>query len=435
MTCRRRRIGRRRRLATGVQSARLRPALGIRRTAALARDRPGRGRRRSSSCSSRRGSSLPSPPRLHARRTGPIAIFQADAQVDADPLSAFRRLRRLGVERVRVFVPWGAAPPRAGSLRTPRRARRRLVSTPLIPAPTRRRASALYDAIDRAAAADRRRGLLRARPPAPAVGVQPATPRRPLPQWRPSARDFGQFVRMMGVRYSGHVCPARSDARRCRASTSGGSGTSRTTAPTSRRRRSMAGASRSPRRPIARCSTRRGRLSGHRPRARHDPVRRTRAARSPGVGRDDAVALPARAVLRRRELPAAARRRARRCAGARRRPPARTAFRGRTSGAVRCHRPRDASLSRRGFRRTTSHPTSPVTRILPRFTAARAHARQPASALRIGPKAADLQHRVRIQDGPPFPAASARRPPPPTSTGPSTSAGATRGSAPTTSIC
>ncbi len=152
------------------------------------------------------GSSLPSPPMLHSRSVGPIAIFQADQQVDADPLSAFKTLRRLGVERVRVFVPWGALPPRpaiapdAGS-RTPP-AGFNAADPGAYTAP----GLALYDAIDRAAAATGVGTYFVLGPPPP-LWASGRHGGRPLPQWRPSARDFGQFVRMMGVRYSGNYVP------------------------------------------------------------------------------------------------------------------------------------------------------------------------------------------------------------------------------------
>ena len=44
-----------------------------------------------------------------APRSAPLeSIFEADAQLEADPAGTLELFRRLGVDRVRLFVPWGA---------------------------------------------------------------------------------------------------------------------------------------------------------------------------------------------------------------------------------------------------------------------------------------------------------------------------------------
>jgi hypothetical protein len=57
------------------------------------------------------GGSQPAP---SAVRTTPLqSIFEADVQMLADPAATLDLLRRFGVDRVRVFVPWGALGTRA----------------------------------------------------------------------------------------------------------------------------------------------------------------------------------------------------------------------------------------------------------------------------------------------------------------------------------
>jgi hypothetical protein len=146
-------------------------------------------------------SSVPGPPSLHPRKVGLISIFEADAQLDADPVGTLRLMRALGVDRVRVFVPWGSIAPDPTARVIP------AGFDPTSPGAYPVAALAPYDAIDRAAA---RIGVgvyivLGSPPPLWASG--PGGPRRPLPQWRPSALEFGSFVHMMGVRYSGTYVP------------------------------------------------------------------------------------------------------------------------------------------------------------------------------------------------------------------------------------
>ena len=129
---------------------------------------------------------------------------------------------------------------------------------------------------------------------------------------------YGQFVHAVTRRYDGHFTP-RNPLARSRPSTSGRSGTSRTSARTSARRRSRDRPSRSRRRCIDPCCTR-----VMRPCARPNPVRKYGADRRTGRDRvrvararrprqvarrhlpDPCVGVPARAVLRQRPLQAAA---------------------------------------------------------------------------------------------------------------------------------
>ena len=136
-------------------------------------------------------------------RVGPQTILQAELQLHADPAGTLDKLRRLGVDRVRMFVPWAAiAPEPHSSTRPPGFDANDPAAYPAANWTT-------YDAIVRAAAA-RRVGLdftLTGPPPLWATG-RDAPQRAAHPQWKPSAPEFGAFVHAVGTRYSGHYRPA-----------------------------------------------------------------------------------------------------------------------------------------------------------------------------------------------------------------------------------
>jgi hypothetical protein len=112
-------------------------------------------------------------------------------------------MRRLGVDRVKVFVAWNSLAPNPSS-----RVRPRFDATS--PAGYSASAWAIYDAIDRDAAARGVALYFAVGDPSPlwATGPDPAPP---APYggavWKPSPADFGQFVRAVAIRYSGHYTP------------------------------------------------------------------------------------------------------------------------------------------------------------------------------------------------------------------------------------
>jgi hypothetical protein len=143
-------------------------------------------------------------------RDGPPlqSIFEADVQLVGNPAATLDQLRRLGVDTVRLYVPWGALDGRP----------------PIAPDPTSRTPPAgfdatnpasypatgwaPYDTVIRDAAA---RGIavdftLAPPPPLWAAGSGAPNPSQ-HPYWEPSAADFGQFVSAVGTRYSGHYTP------------------------------------------------------------------------------------------------------------------------------------------------------------------------------------------------------------------------------------
>jgi hypothetical protein len=148
------------------------------------------------------GSSTAAPPQI---RTTPLeSIFEADVQLDSNPGPTLDLLRRLGVERVRVWLSWGSLGRRPGLAPDP------LSRTPppgfkaTDPAAYPASGWAQYDAIVRAAAT---RGIgvyFTVSGPAPVWATQPGEPPGPIGVWKPSAADFGAFVHAVGTRYSGH---------------------------------------------------------------------------------------------------------------------------------------------------------------------------------------------------------------------------------------
>jgi hypothetical protein len=138
-------------------------------------------------------------------RTAPLqTIFEAQSELSSNPGPTLDLLKRLGVDDVKVFMPWGSIAPDAGS-----RTRPRFDASSPAAYPAANWTS--YDTIVRAAAM-RGVGLdLALEAPAPlwatGPGVPPATASSFLGSWEPSAKEFGLFVAAVGTRYSGHYTP------------------------------------------------------------------------------------------------------------------------------------------------------------------------------------------------------------------------------------
>ena len=129
------------------------------------------------------------------------SIFEAEVQLHADPDATLAQLRRLGVDRVRVYVAWYRIAPLPTSGRPPH-------FTAADPGAYPPAGWAIYDQIVKAA---QQRGVkpyftLGGPPPLWAAGPG-APPGRSYPQWRPSASAYGAFVRAIATRYSGHYTP------------------------------------------------------------------------------------------------------------------------------------------------------------------------------------------------------------------------------------
>ncbi|MGI8427761.1 MAG: hypothetical protein ACR2OB_00280 [Solirubrobacteraceae bacterium] len=132
-----------------------------------------------------------------------LAIF-ADGSVYSDPQSAFANLRLLGVDMARINVYWSKIAPR------PRSHRRPAGFHAADPGAYPRSNWSVYDEIVKYA---QQSGLkvdftLAGGLGAPFWADAPGAPRdKPHPEWKPSAREFGSFVRAVGTRYSGHYTP------------------------------------------------------------------------------------------------------------------------------------------------------------------------------------------------------------------------------------
>jgi len=152
-----------------------------------------------------------SQPPAHASRTQPLeTIFEAQSELFASPGPTLDELKRLGVDDVKVFMPWGSLAPSALSHTRP------AGFDASDPAMYQAALWAPYDAIVRAAAA---RGIgvdLALEAPAPlwaiGPGLPPGTAAGFAGSWEPSAKEYGLFVRAVGTRYDGRYTPAGASA-------------------------------------------------------------------------------------------------------------------------------------------------------------------------------------------------------------------------------
>jgi hypothetical protein len=138
-------------------------------------------------------------------RTAPLqSIFEAQGQLLAAPGPTLDLLRRLGVDEIRVFLPWSSLAPSAQSSTRP------AGFDPSSPAAYAPAAWAPYDAIVRAAAA---RGVgvdMTLEGGAPQWAEAPGQPPGPAGVWKPSASDYGAFVHAVAARYDGTYRPSGS---------------------------------------------------------------------------------------------------------------------------------------------------------------------------------------------------------------------------------
>jgi hypothetical protein len=136
-----------------------------------------------------------------APRAGPITIFEAEQQMHQDPAATLKLMQRLGVDYVKEYLPWNDIAPDPFSLRHPR-------FDAADPAAYPAGGWAAYDTIARDAAARGVGLILTVGGPVPLWATGPDPPRgKPDPEWKPSGRAFGNFVRAVATRYSGHYTP------------------------------------------------------------------------------------------------------------------------------------------------------------------------------------------------------------------------------------
>lgn len=150
-----------------------------------------------------RGSSTPVAklPPIYPNRRGPEAMFtDGSLQTYAGP--TLDQLKALGVDRAHVYMHWTDIAPDPTSSKRP-------VFDATNPAAYPASGWAPFDALVRALAA-RHMGIdVDLVPPPPNwAGGKGAPHPATQPEWKPSAAEFGQFVRAVATRYSGHYVPA-----------------------------------------------------------------------------------------------------------------------------------------------------------------------------------------------------------------------------------
>ena len=150
------------------------------------------------------GSSTPRPAQTPVRSAPLETVFEAQSELMTNAGPTLDVLKRLGVDDVKVFVPWSSVAPNPLSHTRPSFD---ATSPAAYPAGN----WAVYDGIVRAAAS---RGIgldLALEAPAPlwatGPGVPPGTTPNFLGSWEPSAKEFGLFVTATATRYSGHYKP------------------------------------------------------------------------------------------------------------------------------------------------------------------------------------------------------------------------------------
>ena len=151
-------------------------------------------------------SSAPPLPPLHPDRVGPETIFTPASELNVDPVGTLDELQRLGVDTVHVYMHWADIAPDPSSTTKPD-------FDATDPAAYPAAGWAPYDAIVQDTRARRMGLILDLVPPPPhwATGKGDPVPASE-PQWRPSASEYGQFVRAVATRYSGHYVPPGASA-------------------------------------------------------------------------------------------------------------------------------------------------------------------------------------------------------------------------------
>jgi len=148
------------------------------------------------------GSSAPTTPK-RGPRPSLLSIFWADTQLNVNPVKTMQILKGLGVQVLRTSMYWANV---TSSFAYPSTKPAQL--DPTDPATYPPDGWALYDAIDRAAAATGIELFVTLTGPIPVWAAGPGAPNKFPVNWEPSATDFGDFVRAVGKRYSGHYTPA-----------------------------------------------------------------------------------------------------------------------------------------------------------------------------------------------------------------------------------
>jgi hypothetical protein len=131
------------------------------------------------------------------------SVFQDDSLLKADPAGTMAILHSLGVDRVRVNLTWSTVAPDPRSTHAPG-------FNASDPAAYPARSWAPYDAIVREGQAYGISVYFTLNPPAPRWADGSGEASGAAGFWKPSAKDFGQFVHAAGERYDGFYKPGGS---------------------------------------------------------------------------------------------------------------------------------------------------------------------------------------------------------------------------------
>ena len=147
------------------------------------------------------GSSMAKLPPLHPGRVGPSTMFTPASEIVTNPTGTLNELRRLGVNTVHLYLHWADVAPDPTSQRRPN-------FNATDPAAYPAAGWTVFDTIVREVKARGMKLDVALVPPPPAWASGRGAPDPPTqPEWRPSAPEYGQFVRAVGTRYSGHYAP------------------------------------------------------------------------------------------------------------------------------------------------------------------------------------------------------------------------------------
>jgi hypothetical protein len=141
---------------------------------------------------------LPAP----VSRTGLQTILEDEVDLHSNPEVALGQYKRLGVDRVRVYVAWSAVAPDPTSRHRPDGFN---AADPAAYPPAN---WGIYDEIVRDIKAHGMGIDLTVGAPPPLWARGPGDPGHPVhPQWKVSAKEFGLFMQALGKRYSGSYTP------------------------------------------------------------------------------------------------------------------------------------------------------------------------------------------------------------------------------------
>ncbi|HZE05547.1 MAG TPA: hypothetical protein VE127_10010, partial [Solirubrobacteraceae bacterium] len=147
------------------------------------------------------GGTTASVPPLHSGIVGPESMVTSASAIVTNPAGTISQLKALGVDRVHVAMWWDHVAPDSTSKHKPAVDLTNPASYPAA-------GWAPYDAIVQGLKAAHMGIDLAITSPPPRWAEGKGAPKPATqPEWKPSAADYGEFVRAVATRYSGHYTP------------------------------------------------------------------------------------------------------------------------------------------------------------------------------------------------------------------------------------